>query len=71
MVARFKRPFAALTALVDVEEATTMLIRVGDKDTIRARFEEGRSTEDKISAGQYVRFPVGKELSKCLTDAGN
>ena len=27
--------------------------------------------EDKISAGQYVRFPVGKELSKCLTDAGN
>jgi hypothetical protein len=39
MVARFKRPFAALTALVDVE--------------------------------QYVRFPVGKELSKCLTDAGN
>jgi hypothetical protein len=39
MVARFKRPFAALTALVDVE--------------------------------QYVRFPVGKELSKFLTDAGN
>jgi hypothetical protein len=39
MVTRFKRPFAALTVLVDVE--------------------------------QYVRFPVGKELSKCLTDAGN
>jgi len=39
MVARFKRPFAALTALVDVE--------------------------------QYMRFPVEKEFSKCLTDAGN
>ena len=52
-----------------VDEA--VFLKVGDKDTIRARFEEGRSREDKISAGQYVRFPVGKESSKCLTDAGN
>jgi hypothetical protein len=43
-----------------------VFLKVGDKDTIRARFEEGRSREDEISAGQYVRFPVGKELSKCF-----
>ena len=42
---------------------------VGDVCVTRKR--EGRSREDMISAGQYVRFPVGKELSKCLTDAGN
>jgi len=29
--------------------------------TIRARFEEGRSKEDKISAVQYVRFPFSSE----------
>jgi Protein of unknown function (DUF3501) len=60
---------AELLKFLGVDEAG--FLKVGDKDTIRARFEEGRSREDKISAGQYVRFPVGKELSKCLTDAGN
>lgn len=42
---------------------------VGDVCVTRKR--EGRSREDKISAGQYVRFPVGKEWSKYLTGAGN
>jgi hypothetical protein len=53
-----------LLKFLGVDEA--VFLKVGDKDTVRARFEEGRSREDKISAGQYVRFPVGKELSKCF-----
>jgi hypothetical protein len=55
---------AELLKFLGVDEAG--FLKVGDKDTIRARFEEGRSREDKISAGQYVRFPLGKELSKCF-----
>ena len=35
-----------------------VFLKVGDKNTVRARFEEGPSREDKISAVQYVRFPV-------------
>ncbi|HWP24584.1 MAG TPA: DUF3501 family protein [Candidatus Binatia bacterium] len=34
----------------------TVYLKVGDH-SIRGRFEEGRSKEDKISAVQYVRFP--------------
>jgi len=43
-----------LLQFLGVDEALSM--RVG-KHTIRARFEEGRSKEDKISAVQYVKFP--------------
>lgn len=32
-------------------------LKVGDQ-SIHARFEEGRSKEDKISAVQYVKFPI-------------
>lgn len=32
-----------------------------DGRSIRARFEEGRSKEDKISAVQYVKFPMDEE----------
>ena len=35
----------------------TVFLKVG-KCSIRARFEEGRSKADKISAVQYVRFPL-------------
>ena len=37
--------------------AETVFLKVG-KCSIRARFEEGRSKADKISAVQYVRFPL-------------
>lgn len=35
---------------------------------IPARFEEGRSKEDKISAVQYVRFPFTSEERKAFLD---
>ena len=58
-----------LLKFLGVDEA--VFLKVGDEETIRARFEEGRSREDKISAVQYVRFPVGKELSEGFTDNKN
>ena len=45
----------------------TVLIRVG-KHTVAGRFEEGRSKEDKISAVQYVKFPLGGEARQAFLD---
>jgi len=38
----------------------SVYLRVAN-DSIHARFEEGHSKEDKISAVQYVRFPFSKD----------
>jgi Protein of unknown function (DUF3501) len=37
---------------------------------IRARFEPGRSTDDKISAVQYTRFPLSAEARSALMTPG-
>ena len=37
-----------------------VFLKVGSSK-IQARFEEGRSKDDKISAVQYVRFPIGAD----------
>lgn len=37
---------------------------------IRAAFEPGRSTEDKISAVQYMRFPLSPEVRTALQTPG-
>jgi hypothetical protein len=58
-----------LLKFLGVDEA--VFLKVGDQGSVRARFEEGRSREDKISAVQYVRFPVGEELSKSFIDKEN
>jgi hypothetical protein len=47
-----------LLKFLGIDEA--LFLRVGSH-TIHARFEEGRSKEDKISAVQYVRFPFGPQ----------
>ena len=50
-----------LLKFLGIDEA--LYLRVGNR-TIHARFEEGRSKEDKISGVQYVKFPFGPlELS--------
>ncbi len=58
-----------LLKFLGVDEA--VFLKVGNKEAVRARFEEGRSREDKISAVQYVRFPVGKDLGKDFADREN
>lgn len=43
----------------------TVSLNVGGR-SIRGRFEEGRSKEDKISAVQYVRFPFDAEARRAF-----
>ncbi len=36
-------------------------IKIGERHSIHAKFEDGHSREDKISAVQYVKFPFTQE----------
>ncbi len=56
-----------LDKLVGLDEH--VLLRIGDH-TVRAAFEEGRSTADRISAVQYTRFPLGPEVKQALLSEG-
>jgi hypothetical protein len=59
----------------------SVFLKIGNIHAIRATFEEGHSKEDKISAVQYVRFPLdpkakeaflsGKEKIRVLIDHPN
>jgi hypothetical protein len=60
-------PYVALRELVGLDEHVVMHI---GGSAIRARFEPGRSTEDKISAVQYTRFPLSAEARAALTTPG-
>lgn len=58
---------AELRALVGLDEH--VILHLGDH-AIRAGFEAGRSTEDKISAVQYLRFPISAEDRAALATPG-
>ncbi len=48
-----------------------VFLKIGDSQTAPARFEPGRSREDRISAVHYLRFkfsPVAKRLFKSLEE---
>lgn len=50
-----------LLKFVGIDEA--VFLKIGDHP-VHARFEDGRSKEDKISAVQYVKFPLSqREIS--------
>ena len=38
-----------------------VFLKIGDQHSIHAKFEQGHSKEDKISAVQYVKFPFTQE----------
>ncbi len=46
-----------------------LILHVGDH-VIRAQFEPGRSTDDRISAVQYCRFPLSSEAKGALLTEG-
>ena len=52
-----------LLKFLGIDEA--VFLKVGNH-SIHARFEEGRSKEDKISAVQYVRFPLVEPVLQAL-----
>ena len=56
---------AKLAALVGIDEH--IVLHIGSH-AVRAAFEPGRSTEDKISAVQYMRFPLSAEVRAALGD---
>lgn len=56
-----------LDRLIGLDEH--LLLHVGSH-SIRAAFEEGRSTTDRISAVQYCRFPLGPEVLAELRQEG-
>jgi hypothetical protein len=56
-----------LRALVGLDEH--VILHVGPH-AIRAAFEPGRSTEDKISAVQYTRYPLSPEAKAALLTPG-
>jgi hypothetical protein len=60
-------PYVALKQLVGLDEH--VVLHIGPH-AIRAAFEPGRSTEDKISAVQYIRFPLSPEARAALLTAG-
>lgn len=60
-------PYVALRELVGLDEHVVMHI---GSHAIRAQFEPGRSTEDKISAVQYTRFPLPAGARAALITPG-
>ena len=56
-------PVEALNRLVGLDEH--VVLHIGPH-AIRASFEPGRSTEDKISAVQYTRYPLTDEARAAL-----
>lgn len=56
---------AKLAALVGIDEH--VVLHLGSMP-VRAAFESGRSTEDKISAVQYMRFPLDVEAKRTLAN---
>ncbi len=56
-----------LKKLVGLDEH--VILHIGPH-AIRATFEAGRSTEDKISAVQYTRYPLSPEAKRALLTPG-
>lgn len=60
-------PYVELARLVGLDEH--VLLHVGTHP-LRAAFEPGRSTDDKISAVQYLTFPINSDAKAALKTAG-
>lgn len=60
-------PYVALRDLVGLDEHVVMSV---GSHAIRAAFEPGRATDDKISAVQYLRFPLSADVRAALAVPG-
>lgn len=59
--------YTELKRLIGLDEH--VVLHIGPH-AIRAAFEPGRSTEDKISAVQYTRYPLSAEARQALATPG-
>ncbi len=55
-----------LLGLLGIDEA--IHLRIGDEWKVRAGFDPGQSREDRLSAVQYIRFPVPMEAREIFAD---
>ena len=46
-----------------------VFLKIGDRHSIHAKFEQGHSKEDKISAVQYVKFPFTQEQIQAFANS--
>jgi hypothetical protein len=53
-----------LSRLIGIDEHVSLEIAGGAR--VRGRFEDGRQTADRLSAVQYVRFPLGPEGQRSI-----
>lgn len=60
-------PRVELDRLIGLDEH--LILHVGDH-AVRAAFEAGRSTDERISAVQYLRFPLAPEVKAALLSEG-
>ncbi|HVV87032.1 MAG TPA: DUF3501 family protein [Kofleriaceae bacterium] len=60
-------PYVELRKLVGLDEHVSLVLGA---HAIRAAFEPGRSTDDKISAVQYLRFPLDADDHRALATPG-
>jgi len=60
-------PYVELPKLVGLDEHVSL--HIGDH-VVRAEFEPGRSTADKVSAVQYLRFPLSADAKRALLTPG-
>jgi len=59
--------YAELKQLIGIDEH--VILHIGPH-AIRAAFEPGRSTDEKISAVQYTRYPLSPEARQALATPG-
>ena len=55
-----------LVKLIGLDKAVSL--QIGQRFTVPGVFEGGRSTEDNLSAVQYVRFPLSHEARGAFCD---
>jgi hypothetical protein len=55
-----------LVRLIGIDEAVRL--EIGTRFVIRGQFEGGRSREDKLSAVQYVRFPLSMDAQTAFCE---
>ena len=60
-------PRVELDRLIGLDEH--LILHIGPH-SVRAAFEEGRSTTERISAVQYTRYPLSKEAIEALSTCG-
>jgi hypothetical protein len=66
-IPRDEDPKAALHLLIGIDEHVTLVVGA---ERLRAEFEAGRQEADRISAVQYIRFPLTDAAKRGLAAAG-